>query len=426
MADLGVRTLGEVVTLAATAARLTRTRLPALVACFCFGWAGHELGLFFSALLGADHAVLANLTFVLAVVVKLASLVLMVHVLRPGLRLATTAPRPGQPVPDQVYAEERTLDVLTLAVGPFLAVYAVWGFIDDEVSALFRSNYLLLGAGDVQRWSISVGNDRLTFYLLLAAAGWLLRAVVRLVLRRRPGSPIALVGVLAEGVWAFGGFLVLLIAARIALGWLRERVIWVGLSTLWHRFVDLLPDLTLPFGPTLRELVLALGSVAPGAVSMVFLLPLMWLALAATVYGWRDYQAADVVAGTRVGSRWARMTGRPAGPGRLLLLFATADLRTKYLPVAQALRLIGRAGPRFVGAYLLLATTLSAVQSLLTIGLSWVVGPRDPAATLLIDPLQTLLVGLVVSVASVALYAAAFDQAVAAPDPNPAVTDAGR
>ena len=47
------------------------------------------------------------------------------------------------------------------------------------------------------------------------------------------------------------------------------------------------------------------------------------------------------MAGTRVQSRLERLAGQPTGSGRRLLLFATADLRTKYLPVAQALRLIG-------------------------------------------------------------------------------------
>lgn len=420
--------MSEVVTLGSTAVGLIRRRGWLLGLWFCLGWTGHELGLFISALLGAEHAVVANLVFVIAVIIKLASLVLMVHVLRPALRLATS--RPGataatSAVPAQVYARERTLDVVTSAVGPFLAVYAVWGFVDDDVQALFVSNYLLQGLGGVEQWSIGLTNARLPFYLGLAVAGWLLRAGVRLVERRRPRPAAAVVGIFAEGLWAFSGFVVLLIVARGVKNWLRDRVIWADLSSLANRFLDLLPNLTLPFGPTVRELVGELLTVLPGAVSTVFLLPLMWLALAATVYGWRDYRAEDLVAGTRLQSQLSRMAGRPTGSGRRLLLLATADLRTKYLPVAQALRLIGRAGPRFVGAYLLLATVISAAGDLLSIGLNVLVGPQSQAVTLLLDPIQSLLVGLVTTVASVALYAAGFDRAVAAEVPVP-VTVAAR
>jgi hypothetical protein len=432
MAATGVATMVEVATLAQSAVRLVRSRFWLLLACYCFGWTGHALGLFVSALLGANHGVLANLIFVIAVVVRLASLVLMVHVLRPALRLASQRPTGQTPttqtpttptsaihpaVPEQVFTAERPLDVLALALGPFLAVYAVWGFIDEEVNALFRSNYLVLGLGDVSNWSISVSDDRLIFYLALAAGAWVVRALVGRLVRRRPGSPVAVVGLLAEGVWALSVFIVVLIVARTVRDWFRDRVIWADLAAVWNAFVGLLPNLTLPFGTTLRELAQTLAQLAPGAVVTVFGLPLMWLALVATVYGWRDYRARDVVAGTALEARLERIEQRPAGAGRRLLLFATADLRTKYVPVAQALRLIGRAGPRFVGAYLLLATAISALDNLLSVGLSRLVGPQTQAVTLLLDPLQTLLVQIVVTIASVALYAAAFDRAVSGPGP---------
>lgn len=437
VAEPGVMTMAEVATLAQATVRLVRRRFWLLLACFCFGWTGHEIGLFVSALLGSTHAVLANLIFVLAVVVKLASLVLMVHVLRPALELSSRDPAappadpgaatlvPGVPtVPDEVFVRQRPLDVLALGLGPFLAVYAVWGFIDDEVGALFRTNYLLLGLGDVQNWSISVNSDRLTFYLLLAAAGWVLRAGVQWLSRRRAVAPLAVAGLLAEGVWSLSGFIVLVIVVRAARDWLRGRVVWADLTSGWDTFLGLLPDFTLPFGPTVRELAQTVVQAAPGAVLTVFGLPLMWLALTATVYGWRDYRARDLLTGTRLASRLERLERAPVGSGRRLLLFVSADLRTKYLPVAQALRLIGRAGPRFVGAYLLLATAVTALDHLLTIGVAVLAGPHLLAGSLLLDPLETLLVELVVTMVSVALYAAAFDRAVNAPARTPVTVEA--
>ena len=422
MVDLGTRTLTEVARLAADTARLVRSRGVLLATWACLGWALHQAGLFASALLGVRHGVAANLVFVLAVVAELVTLVLMVHTVRPAsVRVPAD---PGGEVA-RLAQPERTLDVVTLAVGPFLAVYAVWGFLDDEVSALFRSNYVLQGLGGVQDWSISLSNDRLPFYLGLAAAGWLLRAGVQRLLRWRRSTGVAAVGVLAEGVWALSVFVVLVVVVRVVRGWLRKRVVWAELTSVGQSLLSLVPSVQLPFGPTTRELAAELVGVAPAALATVLGLPLMWLALVATVYGWRDVRAADVVAGTRAASRlerWSRYGTTPLG--RLLLL-ATGDLRTKYLPVASALRLVGRAGPRLVGAYLLLATVLNAVDQLLQIGVSVLPGPQTPAVTLLLEPGQDLLVTVVVDVASVCLYGAVFARAVRRPGVTAAAAASG-
>ncbi len=144
----------------------------------------------------------------------------------------------------------------------------------------------------------------------------------------------------------------------------------------------------------------------------MLLLPLMWLALTATVYGWREFRARDVLAGTRAQARIERLERGADIRWVRLALLASDDLRTKYLPVAQAFRLILRAGPRLVGAYVLLATVISLLDNLAAVGLTVLVGPRSPAVSLLLDPLSTLVVGLVITCISVALYAAAFDRAL--------------
>lgn len=430
MAALGTQTLTEVGVLAQDAVRLLRRHGAALVGWFCLGWATHEVGLFVSALLGVRHAFLANLVFVLAVVAELVALVLMVNTVRPGLsgRRGTadreaaddSADTGTETLPSGLLAPGRTLDVVTLAVGPFLAVYAVWGFLDDEVAALFRSNYILQGLGGVQDWSIGLTPERLPIYLGLAAGGFALRAVVRLVLKRRRSQTAAVVGLVAEGVWALSVFVVLVVVVRTAKGWLQQRVVWAELAGAAQAVLAWLPAITLPFGPTLREAVRILVMDAPGVLLTVVGLPLMWLALTAVVYGWREVSAADAL-GERVAGRlgrWSRPIDRTP-LGRVLML-ATDDLRTKYLPVLQALRVVGRAGPRLIGAYLLLATALQALDRLLQIGVSLLVGPQDVPRTLLLAPVEDLVVVTLVTTASVALYGAVFARALTAPTGAPA------
>jgi hypothetical protein len=100
---------------------------------------------------------------------------------------------------------------------------------------------------------------------------------------------------------------------------------------------------------------------------------------------------------------------------------ATDDLRTKYLPVITALRVLVRTGYAFIGAYLLLSALLWFAESRFGEAVTRAIGPRSEVGTVfVIDAFQELITGLIFTTASVALYAASFDRAIAE------VTGAGR
>lgn len=415
--------LAELIRLARGAWSLWTGNFWRMGAWFCAGFAVHAVGLLVSAELGAEHGTLAMIAFVLGVVSTLVALVLMIHSLEPALRSPNTVdPVPPTPgglrIPSQVFAREASMDVVASAVGPFLAVYALWGFVDDQISDLFLSNYTLQGLGGIDNFSISFAPGRLPFYLGLAAAAWVLRQVVAAVTARRKMLALALVGIALEALWVFSFFVVLLIAAGQVRPWLRTRSAYVGMQDLWRSFLDLVPDWSFLFGLSLpqaldRAVAGLAHTVLPGAWTAL-VLPLVWLALTATVLGWREFRGVDVLAGTPLGGRLAGLR-RPGGTRvRLLADFLTADLRTKYLPVLQALQLVGRAGPRFVGVYLLLATMVTTAQGLFEIAVTVLVGPLDIAGSLFLDPFLMLASGLLFTTFSVAVYAAAFDEALAA------------
>ena len=187
----------------------------------------------------------------------------------------------------------------------------------------------------------------------------------------------------------------------------------------------MLPDLSLPFDLTLPRVVAEVGhwfwhSLLPG-VGTAILLPLVWLALTATVFGWQQRSARDLVAGTPLEGHATRVTerlsrGRHTAPwraGRRSLDILTGDLRTKYLPVVHALRLVIRAGPRFLGAYLVLATLLATLQDISAPLIDVAVGPQSVAVSLATQPISDLAVDLVFTTLSVALYVAAVDRVFA-------------
>jgi len=415
-------TVDELLDLVTDAARLWRRHVWAMGAWFSLGVVGQAAGLVASAELGASSPTLATVAFVLGVVATLVALVLMIHTVEPSLRTpAALDPDPAglteHRIPARVLVREGRLEVVAAAVGPLLAVYAVWGFVDDEVRALYATNYRLLGL-DPQDFSIGFEADRLRFYLVLAVVVWLVRQALRLVTARRPLLVLRLAGVLAEALWVFGVFALLVIFVRAARDWLSTRVAWAALQQGWQTLLAALPDWSLPFGLTLpraldRLLTLVTGTLLPGAWHAL-VLPLVWLALTATVLGWRELGSGELIARTPLGGRLA---GRRLPGGRRTRAVAsllTADLRTKYLPVLEALQLVARAGPAFVGVYLLLATVLAALQSWFVVALTVLLGPRSAAASLATDPTSTLVTGLIFTPLSIALYAAGFDRALAA------------
>ena len=182
----------------------------------------------------------------------------------------------------------------------------------------------------------------------------------------------------------------------------------------------------MPFDLTLPEAVAAAAdwvwsSLLPG-FALAVLLPLMWLALTATAFGWREFTGRDVLEGTAAQAsarRWqAELARRESSPAWALTIRAarllTGDLRTKYVPVVSSFRLVLRAGPRFVGAYLLLAATLAAGQRFTELGVDWVIGPQAQGAFLARMAFTDLAVSLLFTTAATAVYVAAFDRVVEA------------
>lgn len=391
-----MRAATEAIRLLVDAAGLWWHRLPQLVAVFALGFGLHLLGLDLSVRLGPGHQIAATVVFVLAVLAQVAALVIMLWLCRP---------------PDD---QESALDVAALAIGPFLAVYALWGLVEDEVYALFVANIAVSGIGGPDQWSVNL--RWLEFYVVLAVVTWLLRQVVGLATRRRPRRVLRLLGVVLEGTWTFASALALLSGASRVIDWATSRAVWQGVVNGWYAVLAALPDLRLPFDITLPEALLALSqwvtrSLVPGVWTAV-LLPLMWLALTAVVFGYRAVDARTVAAGTvleaaqtRAADRWGSSRWR-----RLLLwlgLVLTGDLRTKYLPVLHAFRLLWAAGPAFVAAYLVVATALRTAQAWVELSIMRLLGPRDPYVVLTWSWAEELAVGCVFTTAAVALYAAA-------------------
>lgn len=402
-----VRTARELVLLAGDTLRLWVRVLPQLVFWWGLGFAVHESAVLISALLGTHFRVLATIVLVLGMIAQLAGIIAMINSLRAHIA-ALTSPDPDATTPSLVR-------LLSLRLSPFLAVYAVWGLTQTEVTQVIATNLALYGVA-VDAWSVHLTDWR--FYAAIAIVTWLVQqtlgGVVRLLERGRATG--LLLGALLDGVWVLTTFIAAVQAGRDVAEWLGGRRVAQWVTAGWRELAEMLAGW---FGVAVPAALQAtwewIWTTGLPALSTGVALPLMWLALTATVYG-RDLGLTSLARGTRLDPALGRMAdrtrGAPWAPLRWAAAGLTADLRDKWLPVGHALRLLVAAGPRFLGAYLVLASTLSA----LSVGFEWLLlvmgGPLGPEAATAYVPIQRFLVGLVFTPLVVALYGAAFARGV--------------
>ncbi len=264
---------------------------PQLTACYLLGLLGRRGAIELAAWAGWDNDAWASLIMPLAGMARLGSYVAMFFVLRQALPALAALPSRSL----------RSVDVFSTVIVPFFAIYLAWKlFAEDwiafEAAALdYRIGDAMMTPGEVELHPETLPVSNLTWALIFAAL------VARYVLSRfkelLPGWMIA-VRVYVDALWVFLG---VSFAASKDLtfvlnptGWLSERriVVW---------FNDTRADLFSHFRP-----LEVWWDTVTWAVSTVFggaTIPLLWLAVAAIVYGvtmpddWRG--AARRVAGQR-------------------------------------------------------------------------------------------------------------------------------
>lgn len=412
-----MRTVTEFWALTRESFALWRGSLVPLTTLALVGWALQAAAVEVATLLGGQHPWLSILVFSLGVMLNVTALALMLHILEPrlwqlsALRRGERWLRPDARVPARLGGLQggdlTGARVVALALGPFLAVYALWGLVDDQLRNLFTSNVVTHGGYNVDEWSVNL--SRWQGYLTIAVIAWALKVVAERVSERLDLHWPAVIAVLADGIFVFTSTLALVRIASDATAWLTERVAWRWVTTGWREFVSVLPDLRLPFDLTLPAVVVAAAAwfwqtLLP-TIGENLLLPLMWLALAAVVFGWREITEFEAPARLRH-SRLLTV--------RRMASLATIDLREKYLPLLRVLGLALRSGPRFVGAYLVLATLVAVGRDAFAYLETTLLGPLPIDLAVLTSPFSELLEVALWTPIAMCVYAAGFDRSLRA------------
>ncbi|WEK12842.1 MAG: hypothetical protein P0Y48_10250 [Candidatus Microbacterium phytovorans] len=391
-------------------ARLLAAHWPALLAWILAGTLGHYLVLELASLVGARTALGGILLLPLAALCLVVAYVGMFLVLRRGMPTL----RALAPLPDGPRERRRAfLDGVLGGILPFVAFYAAWGFIRDDVADYLNGVHTWLAAWgqnaavnglefDTTGTGDQIGFDIVTATILVAAF------VGRWAHKRWKSQLPLWTGVPAtylEVLWVYLAAYILTDLARAVTDWIASRQAMVWLADVRESMVGVLA----PVGFVWDAVEWLLGE-AGGLI----LLPVAWLTIAGVIYGQAVRATAPRLRGRvveHVRTRYDTVPQRVRRRLRDIWLEVTGRFR----PIGQAIALMWRAGPVLIAGYVLLYTIVTLGENWLIIGLSRAIGPH-PTNTVW-QPLSVALVMIVAAVVAplrVVVIAGTYDRAIRA------------
>lgn len=353
--------------------RLLRRYWPQLMTVWAAGIIGNLLLNEFAAVIGRLNSLAGLSTLSLVVLLKLIVIVAMFQTVRPGLPALDAAARAvTQPAPAQE-AEAHSAgfaSVLTLTLVPFFAFYAAWGFLSDTVRDYSKLVLDLMMAGESGNLLQVSGG---TWLLVSVAVAWAVRRFAKYMDKRSKAAVWPLVIVICEANWAF-------IALFVVSNWESEIRAWIG---VWAARIGTFIGLLDP----IREA--AAGTVFPPApeaatpalskrLNSLFLYglyPVVWMTLAAVVYGY-DIGNARPVADGRLGRAVSRWQALPKAVRDFVSHFIAGTIK-RYRALAEGVGLTLRSGLGLLLATIVFFRLLDWGSAWAWYGLTQLVGPHE-------------------------------------------------
>ncbi|TDW70442.1 hypothetical protein [Kribbella pratensis] len=392
---------------------------PRLFAVFLVAQLAHR-GLQWVAVQAGARAEAAGIAVLaLLVVVSLAMYVGMFLVLRGELRFHRRAVAEGTLAPDGMEPgnEHKPLDALAAALLPFLAFYAAYKFLQNEaldyeyqlaVHKVNETAATVLNGGAVPQPSEGLQSLSTWLFLGLGVTAYLLRFVFKKWKKEKEGPVRKLFVTYLEALWIF----VVVYQATSVIPppktWLKERVVWQWMHDGYTWVLDHL--LGVDQVRAVWDAVTGFVAAGIGDLWDAAVLPLMWITMTAVIYG-RVVQKLDA-------PRWRfdRITHRWQQTPRIVRIAGNSvvsDWKDRWIPVANAFRLVVRSGLRPMLGYFLAWAVVTFAASAVWIALKlWVLGPHTLQFWMVIDePLNLITDGLKISL-QVSLLAAAYDRMI--------------
>ncbi|SDV01646.1 hypothetical protein SAMN04488544_3512 [Microlunatus sagamiharensis] len=383
-ARAGSAFLGDVVVLVRDTLTVFWRLFPQIMAVFLLGWLGDAVAVRVAAIVGDTSGWAAVVVFSSSFLFTLVAVVVILRLCGEELGIRALVPRTADGGEEDDGRDRSLSRLVAVTLLPFLGLYSAFGLVNDKAGQLaneqtFRGG-VLNGGPSVLSSVRGLATEHPWWMVALLVGLYVLRRVVDH-LHERTG--VGLLGILTAVVESFfilvvifGGFVLLARPRR----WLEDRAVAAWWSELGRTVENALAALHLELPALLERLGGFLAREAWPVFWTVVSQPIIWLAVAALVYGsrvlsladlWRRGQpaAARVVGASRFDRRSDKRALRPAAPpgvarvGSEVREAFLGDIDDKYLPTFHSIWLVLRAGVRFLGAFVLVYTAVLVAQN---------------------------------------------------------------
>lgn len=384
---------------------------PQLLLVGAIGAIAHDLLLEGALAVGRRHPLGGMVTLSLVVLAKLLVVVTMFAVLRPGLPALAALRGGGAPpgVPSSARGQTDGMLAITAAVIlPFFAYYAAWGFLGDTIREYSRLALSRLAFGE----KLEVFDLLQSRWLLGAiAVCWAIRWLAKRMKDRAPWWRFLIVA--ADASWIFIGLYAL---TRLK----NQFIAWIGAHAMLESAMLEKVGQALSIAAHAAEAHGPPEFRQPGlleqAQNLFFyaLLPLVWLVMAAIIYGYELSPAAAPLPtpGRRTAvKKWAKD----------FTMHFVGGYRSRYRPVWTCLRLTLSAGLATLLTFVIAYRALNWLSAWLWYGATRTLGPFEldiweliaDGVGLFIGRLSELSGGILFGALRIALLAAVLEYAVA-------------
>lgn len=358
---------------------------PQLVALVLAGVIAHDLLLYFAANAAFVSQMLGLALLTLVALAQLILTVAMFRVLLPGLpeirEAQAEAASPGTGKGGSAFAT-----MVTIALLPFFAYYAAWGFLGDTVRQYSRAVLDMVPFGESMR-PLDVLDSR--WLVVSVLISWVIRRFAKFMQGRSAASFWQIVVVICETNWIFVGLYVI---SR----WKDEFFDWIMGRNFWSYFTAM-NDWIVSSAHAATMVPVEVSSIGLATtlnnLFWYMMLPVIWLVMTALIYG---YDVRDEKELVRIHRRVEQFGERYKAVPKFLRDFVEHFIRgyrSRYLPIANGVRITLHSGVLLIAALIVGYRFIDWAAAWLWLGAAHLIGPHDLEVWQVLSQGVTLLFG---------------------------------
>lgn len=386
------------------ASRLFLRFWPQLLLLATIGVLLHDLLLDLAVRAGLKNALAGMVVLSFVVLAKLVAIVMMFAVLRPAMAGLTALAEAPAATTGNKYRATHIVGVTAIAILPFFAYYAAWGFLGDTVREYSRLALARVPFGESANF-LDLLQARWLVISIIAC--WLVRWFAKYMNKRATVPYWRFLVVACDASWVFIG----LYGIGIYTSQLIEHL-GAGTFTASSLFIG-----EARAAQDFTPVEFAAPDFWTQAQSLFFfaLLPLVWLVMTAIIYGYELSKpgAVPVGADTSGAKTWRKLFGDFLG-------HYIGGYRSRYTPVWRCVRLTLTAGPATLLTFMIAYQFITWAGAWAWVGATRAIGAHDLATwQMLADPLTLLFGspsdlsgGILLDAIRICLLAAVLDYAI--------------